>query len=398
MGKGTSNHMQPILKSLMAIVTLSFLSACAGPGQFRWPDVNPFSGEAMLKNEKIDSQVSPLRIVFTSNVMGEVEPCGCAVGPKGGLDRRLNFIDLKLKKEEKLWPYLLIDAGNSILATTRIDAARKKSYQKVAKELLKAHAVMGVQAQNVGYLDLGFGVDFLKAAAKEGGLPLVSASWVDDAGKLLFEDSKIIKVGSHNVLITGITAGFGEQSSQKVKMPVEALKAVFKKHADHTGPIVVMSDLGLIADEKLALDNSLKGKAIIFVGSRDLGGLSMPKQNRSALHVQSEFRGQQWGVLDLKFAQNSKQWVYSKKLNELESRWSKLEARRLREKEKLKRSRDWKLEEARLANTARDLISYAPRKDGHNSFYDYELINLDFRYQGRNRMTSKMNYLVEIKK
>jgi len=393
-----SRFQLPLL--LIHTIIFSLLSGCAGTGSFRWPEANPFQATALPASLGAEiPNAKSVRIAFTSNVMGEVEACGCAVGPKGGLDRRLNFIDMKLKPEASSWPYLILDAGNSVLATSSLDAARRDSYMKVAKELLKAHKSMGVQVQNVAYLDLGFGLKFFQEAAKEAELPLISATWMDASGKLVFEPSIMLDAGGEKVLVIGVSGGLDQNSDGlQSKDPVQAIADAVAAHPKYDGPVVVLSDLGLIRDEEVAKHRSLSGLPLVFVGSRDLGGLALPKQGKHSLHVQSEFRGQQWGLLDLKYVPGGNRWVNLEKMSELTAKWDSLIERRKRARDQLKQSRDWKLEDARLASTAKDLVEYAPGKPGTNSFYNYELINLDTRYQKRNRLTSKMNYLIDVKK
>jgi len=57
-----------------------------------------------------DSSATAVRILFTGDVQGTFEPCGCAGGPDGGLSRRVGYTN----GITETWkgPLLQIDAGN----------------------------------------------------------------------------------------------------------------------------------------------------------------------------------------------------------------------------------------------------------------------------------------------
>ncbi len=57
-----------------------------------------------------DSSETAVRILFTGDVQGTFEPCGCAGGPDGGLARRVGYTSEIL--ETWAGPLLQIDAGN----------------------------------------------------------------------------------------------------------------------------------------------------------------------------------------------------------------------------------------------------------------------------------------------
>jgi 2',3'-cyclic-nucleotide 2'-phosphodiesterase (5'-nucleotidase family) len=385
-------------KSWNMILLLGLVS-CASSSKFNWPEANPFSNFPYKNLSDASEGRVPFRVVFASNVMGEIEPCGCAVGPKGGLDRRANFIKNEVHANDAQWPALVVDAGNALLPTPRIDAARVEAYQEVARGLLKAHRDMGVQVQNVGYLDVGFGIDFLKKEAAAAKLPLVSASWRDAVtGEALFDASKTIVLSSGlNVTVVGLSAGLQGARPDldlTVEDPKKALGDVLKQ-TPKENVVVVLSDLGQPVDESLA--QHFSSHALIFVGSRDLGGLSLPKQTKKSLMVQGQFRGQQWGVVDAYLKTSSAGWVFLDQIPYFERLWSNLVARRKMDQGRLKQSRELSLEETRHAHAARDLMSYSPADYEKKSIYSYRLIDLDDRYRQTNEFTPVMNRLIKIK-
>jgi 2',3'-cyclic-nucleotide 2'-phosphodiesterase (5'-nucleotidase family) len=383
---------------IVSISALAFVVACASVSKYRWPETNPFAGVVDKDLKSAEAGRAPLRLVFASNVMGEVEPCGCAVGPKGGLDRRLNFLETQVTPQAKEWPFVVADAGNSILPTPRVDEARLESYREVARRLLKAHKDMGVAVQNVGYLDLGFGVDFLKQVSKDTGLPFISASWTQEDGALVFAPTHTVQVSSAvAVTFVGLSAGL-EGARPDLKLKVREASASLKEALatiPETHVVVVLSDLGQPKDEELAQEFS--SRPMVFVGSRDMGGVSLPKQAGLSLLVQGQFRGQQWGLVDAMIRPKSKGWVLLEKMSDFEKLWSQLVARRDMDRERLKSSHELSLEEARHAETAKDLMTYAPTNYAEKSVYRYRLEDLGDEYRKTNRLSEPMRQMIRLK-
>lgn len=381
-------------------ITLSFLAAvamvsCSTSTQVDWTQKNPFS-QPLAASEL--SAGEPLRLVFSSNVLGEVAPCGCPAGPKGGLDRRWNFVQMKLEPESKQRPFLLVDAGNALFASLKLDPARKEAYTRVAEEILKAHQEMGIQVQNVGYMDMSLGPEFVAEAAQSAKLPLVSASWVNDQGKLIYPPFRVVDVGEAKVLVTGLSLGIQPGVIEKVAVrdPALALREVLESHKNHKGPIVVLSDLGMRNDEELA--KTFPKQKLIFIGSRDLGGVSIPRQVGRSILLQAEFRGQQWGLLDFRWKEEAESWFFLEERESFAKKWNALVSRRNQDMQALEGEENFKEESLRFDRIAQDLLAYAPEEDASkNIFYDYALHNLDQSYQKRNTLTSKMNFLIDLK-
>lgn len=387
-----------MIRGAVSLSALFLIVACATKGEFKWPAENPFLGFESKKLSDYSEGRIPFRLVFTSNVMGELEPCGCAVGPKGGLDRRLNFILDNVKPNETSWPYLIVDAGNSILPTPRVDNVRAKAYQEVALGIFKASKKMGVAVQNVAYLDLGFGVQFLKKASQDSGLPLVSASWIDAQNNLVFDSHKEFLVGANQVVVTGLSAGLDgarEDLKLSVRDPSEALSSIISKISKNS-ILIVLSDLGQPKDEELA--RKFSERNMIFVGSRDLGGLSLPKQTGASVMVQGQFRGQQWGLLDFYHKPQSEGWILVDKMPYFAGLWSQLVARKNLDRSRITKGEELDLEEKRHSESARDLFAYAPLKPENKSIYMYKLEDLGDQYRKSNELSAEMSRLINLRK
>jgi len=96
-----------------------------------------------------------ITLVYTGNLDGELEPCGCSEGgDKGGIKRRANLID-KLRKED---PQLyLISSGGLLISEVAQDKIK-------SKYILSGMEALNYDAIGVQWKDLSYGVDVLNNA------------------------------------------------------------------------------------------------------------------------------------------------------------------------------------------------------------------------------------------
>lgn len=243
-----------------------------------------------------------VRIAYSARVVGEVGECGCAMNPKGGLDKRWHFLETERKTTT---PLLVVDAGNALFAQEHLDRGFGETQRQRAALILKGHGKMGVQAQNVGALDLTAGLDFLRLEAERNRVPLVSSNLLDTADKPLFPQQVDLESGGFKVRVIGFTAG-----PEKIPegMKVADVAPILKRLAKDTPAdrlLVVLSDLGRDSDLELA---ATLDRNALWVESRDLGSLETPIFANNALVVQPQIQGQQWGVLSFGWNPKSEGW------------------------------------------------------------------------------------------
>ncbi len=378
-----------------AIASLVFLTQCSTKGSFSWPTSNPFASAKDQSFEELARErgVAPIRIAFTGNILGESEPCGCAVGPKGGLDRRLNFLRREVVKGP--YPSLIVDAGNTLFPSLPVDPARQAEFRTKALALLRSQDTLGVDVQNVGRIDLALGVDFLKAAPALK-TKLVSANWANAADrKLVFPSHADVTLKDGRVVtITGLSAGDSEHPIPGLITldPTESLKSALAAiPADRI--VVVLSDLGSVADSELG--RAIK-RQLIIVGSRDMGSQSLPDHDGNSVIVQSAFRGQQWGLIDVAVASGSNGWYNAPEGKRFYDHWKNLEETRARD---LKRpdGAERKVELARHDEVAKDIEPYMPGDLKRKSIYRHALYDLHDAFAGANELTKVMAELRKIR-
>ena len=108
-----------------------------------------------------------LRVIYSSNLNGELEPCGCTMeGDFGGIHRRATEVD---KQREKA-PELILISGGGLLDTYSSGEQIKNNY------ILKGLEKLSYDAVGLQWRDLAFGTQFLNDST----LPFVSANYPAD--------------------------------------------------------------------------------------------------------------------------------------------------------------------------------------------------------------------------
>jgi 2',3'-cyclic-nucleotide 2'-phosphodiesterase (5'-nucleotidase family) len=109
-----------------------------------------------------------LTLMYSGNRRSEIEACGCHNKPLGGIDREATLLN---NARKALHPVVAIDSGGFI-DTFLSDNERLKS-----QYLLKALALMDLDAVNVAFTDIPYGLNELKAAGQK--VPFISANIVE---------------------------------------------------------------------------------------------------------------------------------------------------------------------------------------------------------------------------
>lgn len=217
----------------------------------------------------------------------------------GGLARRVEMVE-KIRSQGK--PFLVVDSGD--LFFDRKGANDPQKNLAKAEILAKAYKKMGVAAVNVGDLDLLAGVEFLQKKAGEG-LPLISANLAEaSTGKPLFKAYQVVEAGSFKIGFLGLVGPemdpqVRKAAGDKVSFldPWEAAKKTLEELRGKVDFMVVLSDMGMARDQRLARENP---DIHLILGGHDGRFLSSPPQEGSAWIFQSYHNGMYLGRLTLK--------------------------------------------------------------------------------------------------
>ncbi len=106
----------------------------------------------------------PLLLIYSGNLDGELEPCGCTEeGNLGGVKRRVSVFD-KLRAEN---PQMVAISGGGLIS------AEGSTDQIKAKHILKGFTELNYDAIGMQWKDLSYGVEFLT----RDNLPWVVSNW-----------------------------------------------------------------------------------------------------------------------------------------------------------------------------------------------------------------------------
>jgi len=118
----------------------------------------------------------PLTIIYSGNLDGELEPCGCSdAGDLGGIKRRASYLD-QLKKQK---PDLIAISSGGLLSSDGSGDRLKSEF------ILKGFAHLKYDAIGLQWRDLVYGESFLSSD----NIPWIASNW-NNTG---FQHKKIIK-------------------------------------------------------------------------------------------------------------------------------------------------------------------------------------------------------------
>ena len=202
-----------------------------------------------------------IALVYTSNVYGEYEHCGCPVHPLGGLGRRAAEVDAIRAESDGV---VTVDAGDLFLPPEEKSAgARRPATSEVerrARLLAAAYARLGVTAFSPGERDLALGAPLLRRVLADAKVPVVSANLVDARGRPLFPADRLVDVAGVKLGIFGVTAQSPPDPARwrawgvEARDPLEAARAeVASLRARGARVVVALVHVGGTPDTKKLL-------------------------------------------------------------------------------------------------------------------------------------------------
>ncbi len=168
------------------------------------------SGDAGVTRRPLVAADSAVRgkmvsLIYSSNLRGEYEQCGCPVHPLGGVARSATLADEARGQADAV---LHVDAGDLLLAppsqTPGLVPPDVGERERRARLMLSSVARMGLTAFCPGEADFQLGPQRLRALAKEARVPIVLANVVDDKGQPLFEVDRIVVAAGLKIGIFGV--------------------------------------------------------------------------------------------------------------------------------------------------------------------------------------------------
>jgi len=213
--------------------------------------ISPFSCGG--DRSKSSSDRVELTVVFSSDLLGLIRSCGCAVKDNGGLGRRATYIENAREKYPNL---IVVDAGDAM----SLDLSYS---QKEAELTWDALALMELDAFTPGEIDFIFGLPYLKRVVERTGIDMIAANIVDaDTGEPVFGSLyRIVEMeGGLRIGITGVLddtirfPGYIDRSSFRVEPVRKTLEKVLPEMKREADFLIILSHLGRERSIELAED------------------------------------------------------------------------------------------------------------------------------------------------
>jgi hypothetical protein len=232
-------------------------------------------------------------LVYSNDVNGELEPCGCRNNPMGGMARKARM--LKGLEDKTL---LQLDAGDLLFDALQLPEALARQAELQASYLLKAHDLLGHDAVVPGEKDFALGLKAFDRLRKKAKLRFLAANLVRaKGGALLLPPNAIFKKGKLRVAVFGVV---GESlpwpKELKATPALPAAREQAKKLRRKAELLIALTHQGYEADVALA---QAVPEIDVIVGGHTQSFLQSPPKVGSTWIYQSSFRNQYVGVLPL---------------------------------------------------------------------------------------------------
>lgn len=273
------------MKQLIRVIIISLLGCItvSGPGCSRF--IN---------------KMTDMTIVYSSDILGELDNCGCSEGQFGGLPRKATALDVIRQAA----PHAVhLDAGNLFFQKAPQNDIERSQMLMKSEYIVKCYNTMGCEALNIGQTDLLLGLDALQQLQNQALFPFVSSNIFHRAtGKPVFKQSIIHQVDGLKVAILGVCPpDTPHAESIVIADPADAVREALKTIESKSDMTILLSTCGMETDKKLAaLFPALR---IIVSGNT---GTESPTGTMPALSavVSVKKQGQHLGRLDVAVKQS----------------------------------------------------------------------------------------------
>ena len=257
----------------------------------------------MACSEKVPTS-EHLTMLVTTNVRGQLDPCGWKANPLGGLPRRLTYINQL--REGGVDPVLL-DAGDALFELNILANGKEASSKLRAKTVFESTAKMGNYIYNVGHNDFAAGLDFLKQLEISANNNFISSNIVNaGTDDLAFKSHTIIERNGIKVGVFGILSSL-PASAKELELK-DALTVINSKVEELRPQVDVL--VMLINANKLQLDKLVsQTKNVDYIFSSRETSRTRPERKQAdgnPMLYGTGIQGKYLGRVDLKLVDKNK--------------------------------------------------------------------------------------------
>ena len=203
-----------------------------------------------------------ITILGTTNVLGEIDPCGWKKKPLGGLARKATVIENLINNNESP---IIVDAGDLYFKKDTLDPGVTLDVAMINADIItESFNAMGCDAFSPGSKDFAAGVDFLFNQYRKSDFPYISCNIYDLNDELLFEPYIIKELRGKRIGIIGLASHF-ESSELIIKDPITTLEKYINQLEDSVDFILLLfnasqADLNILYNKNLPVDMILSSK------------------------------------------------------------------------------------------------------------------------------------------
>ena len=193
---------------------------------------------------------------------------------------------------------LNVDAGDMLYPRLRTPYDPLALHKARAAFIIQTQAAMGLQVWCPSALDMRHGLDDLMRMAAEGGIDLLASNLRREGPGALPLSHLVRRVGGLRMGLLGLV---GKRSRMpdglRIGDPVQAAREGLRALSDKADLIVVLSNLGLAEDQKLAAQ---VGGLHVIIGAGDDRMILIPRRAGDSLILQPYKQGEYLGLLRLR--------------------------------------------------------------------------------------------------
>ena len=312
-----------------------------------------------------------LTLIYTSNTLGEVEPCGTCPegGDSGGLPRRSHY--LKTVKEE-VKNLLILNGGDALVISYFGQPSEREKARRRAEFVLRLYETLGYHALNIGDTDLGLGIEYLRNLQKNSKIPFLSANLKEKkTERPIFKSHLIKEIEGIKIGILGLSQLKFHPYIQKelkdyfIENPIKAALETINRYLAACDHIVALAHL---TPPRLKLLPKGVPRHSIIIGGNDRSFI-FPKKFHRSIYVQTDAFGAHVGRMNLKLIKGSNEFVdalpqtmIQKNIKEVQKKME--EPKYAKEIEKLKE----------MQKQFHEQLKKMPNTEGKNTFESYRTL------------------------
>jgi hypothetical protein len=200
---------------------------------------------------------------------------------------------------------VIVDSGDVFNEDAEIPESVQEAAHLKADLIARIYNKIGIDAVNIGELDLVLGIDYLKELEKKHNFPFVSANLVDDKNAPIFKRYVVKNVNGKNVGIFGVIGDTSEMAAKvseitkgaaSVQDPLQAAESIVKELAGKVDYMIALTHQGTNRDWVIA--RRIQGIDLV-VGGHDKQKTKEPFAADKTLLVQAGEKGQYLGMLEV---------------------------------------------------------------------------------------------------